>query len=86
MEPRDVARDCSWSNVDVAVDKQTRRGHFQSLVNAGFFDMEWIMLDLTKNEVQQGLENVVLCIQKVPLQGFSSVPATSVLVCFAALR
>jgi hypothetical protein len=44
------------------------------------------MLDLTKNEVQQRLENVVLCIQKVPLQGFFSVPATSVLVCFAMLR
>jgi hypothetical protein len=66
--------------------KQTRREHFQSLVNAGFFDMEWIMLDLTKNEVQQRMENVVLCIQKVPLQGFSSVTATSVLVCFATLR
>jgi hypothetical protein len=48
--------------------------------------MEWIMLDLTKNEVQQRLENVVLCIQKVPLQGFSSVPAMSVWVCFATLR
>jgi hypothetical protein len=60
------------------VHKQTRREHFQSLVNAGFFDMEWIMLDLTNNEVQQRVENVVLCIQNVPLQGFSSVPATSV--------
>jgi hypothetical protein len=44
------------------------------------------MLDLTKNEVQERLENVVLCIQKVPLQGFFSVPATSVLVYFATLR
>ena len=34
----------------------------QSPVNAGFFDMEWVMWDLTKSEVQQRLKNVVLCV------------------------
>ncbi len=41
--------------------------------------MEWIMRDLTRNQVQQRLENVVLCIQTVPLQGLFHSPRH---VCF----
>jgi hypothetical protein len=40
--------------------------------------MEWVIEDLTKGEVQQSLRKVVPRIKKVPLQGFSSVPAESV--------
>jgi hypothetical protein len=44
------------------------------------------MEDFTKSEVQQSWRNVVLRIQKVPLQGFFSVPAGSVGRVFATLR
>ncbi len=50
--------------------------------NAGFVDMEWVTEDFTKSEVQQSLRNEVLRVQKVPLQGFSSVPAESVEAAF----
>jgi hypothetical protein len=45
-------------------------------------DIEWVIEDLTKSEVQQSRWNVVLLIRKVPLQGFSSVPAESVLAVY----
>src|SRR5665647_590637 len=54
--------------------------------NAGFVDMEWVIEDLTKSELQQCLMNVVLRIQKAPLQGFSSVPAESVLAVFCNVK
>ena len=44
--------------------------------------MEWVIGDLTKNEVQQSWGNGVLRIQRIPLQGFSTVPAKSVLAGF----
>ena len=36
--------------------------------------MEWAIEDLTKGEVQQSFRNLVVHVQEVPLQGFSSVP------------
>ena len=30
--------------------------------NAGLIDIEWVIEDLTKSQVQQGLRNGVLCI------------------------
>ena len=50
--------------------------------NAGIVDMEWVTEDLTKSEVQQSLRNGVLRIQRIPLQGFSTVPAKSVLAVY----
>ena len=40
------------------------------------------MDDFAKNQVQESLRIAVLCIPKVPLQGFSSVPAESVLALY----
>ena len=63
---------------------QTHRGHFPvcgrqaKACNAGLVDIEWVMKDLTKSEVQQSWCIVVFRIQKVPLQAFSSVPDGSV--------
>jgi hypothetical protein len=48
--------------------------------------MEWIMLDLTKNEVEQRFEDVVLCILKVPLQGSGCVPVRSALPIICAVK
>jgi hypothetical protein len=48
--------------------------------------MEWVIEDLTKSELQQCLMNVVLRIQKAPLQGFSSAPAESVLAIFCNVK
>jgi hypothetical protein len=49
------------------------------LENADWVDMEWVTEDVTKSEVQQSWRIVVLCIQKVPLQAFFSLPGGSVL-------
>jgi len=46
--------------------------------NAGFVDMAWITEDFTKSEVPQRQDTFVPDIEKVPLQGFFSVPAESV--------
>ena len=46
--------------------------------SAGFIEIEQVIEDLTKSEVQQSRWKRVLCIQKVPHQGFSSVHAESV--------
>jgi hypothetical protein len=40
------------------------------------------MKDLTESDVQESWHIMVLCIPKVPLQGFSSVPAESVLALY----
>jgi hypothetical protein len=45
---------------------------------AGWVDMEWVTEDFTKSEVWKSWRSVVLHIQKVPLQGFFSVPIRSV--------
>jgi len=60
--------------------------------NAGLIDIEWVIEDLTKSEVQQSWWNEVFRIKKVPpacadasvgrLQGFSSVPTGSGLGAF----
>jgi len=46
--------------------------------------MEWVMEDLTKSEVLQSWWNLVPRIQKVPLQGFFSVPDESFGASFSA--
>ncbi len=46
--------------------------------------MEYVLSDLTKSDVQQRLEGVVLSVGMVPLQAFIRVPAMSVLICFFA--
>ncbi len=42
--------------------------------------MKWVIEDFTESEFQLSWWTIVLNIQKVPLQGYSSVPAGSVLV------
>ena len=54
--------------------------------NAGFVGVEWLMEDFTQSEVQQILWHHVLHFQKVPLQGFSSVPAESVTADYCNIR
>jgi hypothetical protein len=44
------------------------------------------MEDLTESEVQESWRIMVLCIPKVPLQGFSSVPAGSVLALYCNIE
>ena len=44
------------------------------------------MKDLTESEVQESWRIMVLCIPKVPLQGFSSVPAESVLALYCNIE
>jgi hypothetical protein len=70
------------------VHSQTRRENFPACgrqakaCNAGLVDIEWVIEDLTKSEVQQSWHVVVPHVQKVPLQAFSSVPGGSVLGSF----
>ena len=54
--------------------------------NADLIDMEWVIEDLTKSEVQQSCWNEVFRIKKVPLQGFSSVPTGSGLGAFCNVK
>jgi hypothetical protein len=54
--------------------------------NAGFVGIEWFMENFTKSEVQQILWHPVLHFQKVPLQGFSSVPAESVVADYCKIK
>jgi hypothetical protein len=49
-------------------------------------DIEWVIKDLVKSEVLQNWWNLVYRIQKVPLQGFLSVPAGSVGTIFLQLE
>ena len=42
-------------------------GTLQKACNAGLLDMEWVIEDLTKSEIQQSWCIVVLRIRKVPL-------------------
>ena len=44
------------------------------------------MKDLTESEVQENWRIMVVCIPKVPLQGFSSVPAESVLALYCNIE
>jgi hypothetical protein len=44
------------------------------------------MKDLTESEVQESCRIMVLCIPKVPLQGFSSVPAESALALYCNIE
>ena len=61
--------------VNLAVAFPDPAGTLPKPCNAGWIDVEWVMEKFTKSEVEQSWRNAVLCIEKVPLQGFFSVPA-----------
>jgi hypothetical protein len=54
--------------------------------NAGLIHIEWVIKDFAKSEGLQSWQNLVHPIQKVPLQGFLSVPAGSVGTVFLQLE
>ncbi len=66
------------SDITSQLQKADPPGTLPKPCNAGFVDMEWVIEDLTKGEIQQSLRKAVSRIQKVPPQGFFSVPAESV--------